>query len=301
MDFIQYPVKTVANFFETYNLPSLYTENNGIRFNSYAPKEYSVYTCIPLAFLFVLFRYMFQKFFRQTRFLNDTYTKDISKKFSESLYKLLYYSLTFYGICYILVYEETIWPNIQDCWKNVFEGQTRSLIVSGYYIFELSFYISELTCISWLETKRKDHMVLLIHHIATITLIGISYVYGFHRIGILVLYSHNINDIFLEAAKLFNYIGFTYLANINFVFLIISWIMSRLYFLPFHVVHNVYYDAYDVFVKNQDHILQYYIGVGCLTMLCIMHLYWFFLICRIAYKAVKEGKTEDDRENVKEV
>ena len=297
MDFIQYPVKTVADFFENYNLPSLYTENYGIKLNSYAPKEYSVYTCAPLAFLFVLFRYGFQKFFRQTRFTSLIQDADISKKFSESLYKLLYYSLTFYGICYILIYEETIWPDIQNCWKNIFEGQTRSLIVSGYYIFELSFYISELVCISWLETKRKDHTVLLIHHITTITLIGISYVYGFHRIGILVLYAHNINDIFLEAAKLCKYIGFEHLTNINFIFLILSWIGSRLYFFPFHVVHSSYYDAYELFIKNKDHILQYYIAIGCLMMLCVMHVYWFFLICRIAYKAIKDGETKDSRED----
>ena len=301
MDIIQYPVKTVADFFEIYNLPSLYRENNRIKLYPYAQKEYSVYTVVPLSFLFVLFRYMFQKFFRYTSKMSKMYNEDISKKFSESLYKFLYYSLTFYGICYILVYEETIWPDIQNCWKNVFEGHNRSLIVSGYYIFELSFYISELACISWLETKRKDHTVLLIHHIATIILIGISYVYGFHRIGILVLYAHNINDIFLEAAKLFNYIGFTFLANINFVFLIISWIASRLYFLPFHILHTAYYDGYDLFMKNRDYILQYYIGIVCLTMLCFMHVYWFFLICKIAYKAVKEGKTEDERENFKEV
>jgi hypothetical protein len=300
MNVIQAPVRTVADFFEKYNLPSLYKENNGIKLNSYAPKEYSVYTCIPLAFLFVLFRYGFQKFFSQTRFLSS-FDEDIPKKFSESLYKLLYYTLTFYGICYILLSEEYIWPDIQNCWSYVLEGQTRSLIVSGYYIFELSFYISELICISWLETKRKDHTVLLIHHIATITLLGISYVYGFHRIGILVLYAHNINDIFLEAAKICNYIGLTYLANINFVFLIVSWIASRLYFFPFHVVHSAYYDTYELLLKNQAYFFQYYIANGCLLMLCVMHVYWFFLICRIAYKAVTEGKTEDTRENFKEV
>ena len=301
MDVIQYPVKTIADFFEAYNLPSLYKENYGIKLNPYAPKEYSVYTCAPLAFLFVLFRYGFQKFFRQTRFLTDTYNQDISKKFSESLYKLLYYSLTFYGICYILLKEENIFPDIQNCWSYVIEGQTRSLIVSGYYIFELSFYISELICISWLETKRKDHTVLLVHHIATIILISVSYIYGFHRIGILILFAHNVNDIFLETAKLCNYMGFNLLANINFVLLILSWIISRLYFLPFHILHTTYFDIYDLLTKESNYSFQYYTGNICLTMLCIMHVYWFFLICRIAYKAVKEGKTEDERENIKEV
>jgi hypothetical protein len=301
MNVIQYPVKAVADFFESYNLPSLYKENNGIKLNSYAPKEYSVYTCIPLAFLFVVFRYGFQKFFSQARFTLTVYKNDIPKKFSESLYKLLYYSLTFYGICYILKKEEAIWPDIENCWTYVLEGQVRSLTVSGYYIFELSFYISELICISWLETKRKDHTILFVHHIATITLLGLSYIYGFHRIGILVLYAHNINDIFLEAAKLCKYAGFDDLANINFGLLILSWIASRLYFFPFHVIHSAYYDTYELIIKNPQYFSQYYIANGCLMLLFIMHLYWFFLICRIAYNAIKKGKTEDIREDIKEV
>jgi ceramide synthetase len=300
MNVIQYPVKAVADFFENYNLPSLYTENNGIKLNSYAVKEYSIYTCFPLAFLFVVFRYGFQKVFSQTRFLTK-YGSDIPKKFSESLYKLLYYSLTFYAICYILVKEESIWPDIENCWNYVLEGQTRSLIVSGYYMFELSFYVSELICISWLETKRKDRTVLLVHHIATITLLSISYVYGFHRIGILVLYAHNINDIFLEAAKICKYAGFDDLANVNFVFLILSWIASRLYFFPFHIIRSTYYDTYEIVFKNTQYLPQYYIANGCLIVLFFMHLYWFFLICRIAYNALKNGKTEDERENIKEV
>jgi hypothetical protein len=296
MNVIQYPVKAVADFFENYNLPSLYRENNGIKLNSYAPKEYSIYTCVPLAFLFVVFRYGFQKVFSQARFLSS-FNADIPKKFSESLYKLLYYSLTFYGICYILLKEESIWPDIENCWNYVLEGQTRSLIVSGYYMFELSFYMSELICISWLETKRKDRTVLLVHHIATITLIGLSYIYGFHRIGILVLYAHNINDIFLEAAKICNYIGLTTLTNINFVFLILSWIASRLYFFPFHVVHSTYFDTYELLSKKPQYFSLYCIANGCLIMLCFMHVYWFYLICRIAYKAIKDGETKDSRED----
>ena len=210
---------------------------------------------------------------------------------------MLYYALTFYGICYILTYEEIIYPYINNCWTNVLEGQPRSLVVSGYYIFELSYYVSELICMSWLETKRKDHVILYIHHLVTVTLLGLSYVYGFHRIGILVLYSHNINDIFLEAAKVCKYIGLEILANINFALLIVSWVAFRLYFLPFYVVKSAIFDTYELVLNNPQYFLQYYIANGCLIALCAMHLYWFYLICKIAWKALRSGETEDTRED----
>jgi hypothetical protein len=287
MNLIQYPVKTVADFF------NLYKENNGFKNNPFYPKEYSIYTCIPLSLLFVIFRYGFQKYFQYIKFSSP----EKSKKFSESLYKFCYYSLTFYGICYILNYEEQIYPNIKNCWNYVLEGQTRSLVVSGYYIFELSYYLSELFCMSWLETKRKDHVIMYIHHLTTITLLGLSYIHGFHRIGILVLFCHNINDIFLEAAKMCNYLGLEILANINFGLLLVSWILSRLYFLPFFVIHSTYYDTYELALNNLSYFPIYYIANFCLAALCVMHIYWFYLICKIAYNAIKNGSPEDNRED----
>ena len=290
MKVIYYHVKTLASLFNTYK------QNNGFSLNPYAPKEYSLLTCIPTALYFILFRYVFQKYSQKILSFMTTLSNETCKKCSESIYKLCYYTLTFYGICYILHYEEQIYPNIKHCWIDVLEGQTRSLVVSAYYIFELSYYISELACMSWLETKRKDHTIMYIHHITTIILLGLSYACGFHRIGILVLFCHNINDIFLEAAKVFNYLGFELLANINFGLLIISWILSRLYFLPFYVVKSAYYDTYELVSNNPTYFPAYYVANCCLAALCAMHVYWFALICRIAYKSIKKGKTEDDRE-----
>ena len=291
MKIIHYHIKKLASLFNSYK------ENNGFPLNPYAPKEYSIVTCIPAALYFVLFRYIFQRHVQNLLRKLFTLSNEKYKKCSESLYKLCYYSLTFYGICYILNYEEQIYPNIKNCWTHVLEGQTRSLVVSGYYIFELSYYLSELFCMSWLETKRKDHVIMYIHHLTTITLLAISYVYGFHRIGILVLFCHNINDIFLEAAKICNYLGLEMLSNINFGLLILTWILSRLYFLPFYVVKSAYYDTYELALNNPSYFPIYYIGNCCLAMLCAMHVYWFILICKIAYNAIKNGAPEDERED----
>lgn len=290
MKLIHYHIKTIASLFNTYK------ENNGFLFNPFAEKEYSLLTCIPASLYFIVFRYLFQHYIQKLLRSIVNIQHEKYKKCSESLYKLCYYSLTFYGICYILLYEEQVYPNIKNCWSYVLEGQTRSLIVSGYYIFELSYYISELVCMSWLETKRKDHLIMYIHHFTTIILLGLSYVYGFHRIGILVLFCHNINDIFLEAAKVCKYLGLEVLANINFCLLILSWILSRLYFLPFYVVKSAYYDTYELVSNNPNYFPAYYIANCCLAALCAMHVYWFSLICNIAYKAIKHGSPKDDRE-----
>ena len=70
-----------------------------------------------------------------------------------------------------------------------------------YYMAELSFYFS-LACTLLIDNKRKDFNEQIIHHVATLALLGLSYVCNFTRIGTLVMWCHDISDIFLESAKL---------------------------------------------------------------------------------------------------
>ena len=66
---------------------------------------------------------------------------------------------------------------------------------------ELSFYFS-LACTLLIDNKRKDFNEQIIHHVATLALLGLSYVCNFTRIGTLVMWCHDVSDIFLESAKL---------------------------------------------------------------------------------------------------
>lgn len=52
------------------------------------------------------------------------------------------------------------------------------------------------------QTRRKDWLESLIHHIATVILLLYSYWVNFTRVGVMVLMIHDVSDIFLEAAKL---------------------------------------------------------------------------------------------------
>ena len=59
----------------------------------------------------------------------------------------------------------------------------------------------------WTEVTRSDAMEMMLHHVVTIILISICCFINFSRIGLSILLLHDLADIFLEAAKMFNYVS----------------------------------------------------------------------------------------------
>ena len=53
---------------------------------------------------------------------------------------------------------------------------------------------------------RSDAFEMILHHLVTISLILLSYLTRFSRIGSSILLVHDFADIFLEIGKCFNYI-----------------------------------------------------------------------------------------------
>ena len=118
MEIIQIPVKFIADSFD------LYQDSIGTVDFPYSTRKYSIYNCIPLAIFLGLSRYSIQ---RISRFINIVkskwnirynYNLDKLYKFNESFIKLLYYYITYSSICQILKYEENIFPDISNVWKD---------------------------------------------------------------------------------------------------------------------------------------------------------------------------------------
>lgn len=74
-------------------------------------------------------------------------------------------------------------------------------------MISLAFYWS-LAVSQFFDVKRKDFWQMFIHHIAAICLMGFSWMCNLHRIGTLVLLTHDCSDIFLEVG--YNCLKFVY-------------------------------------------------------------------------------------------
>jgi hypothetical protein len=161
--------------------------------------------------------------------------------------------------------------------------------MNSYYFWELGFYLSGLLTHFTLETRRKDFLEMAIHHVVTIGLILFSHTLKLERLGLLVLFVHDVADIFLESGKLFAGMGQEIISTFLFVCLLISWGITRLYYFPCKII-------YSWVAEHQGHVPYFYPFTACLITLQVLHVYWFILICKAALRKITKGNMEDPRE-----
>merc|ERR1711935_931678 len=135
------------------------------------------------------------------------------RKFTETLWRFVFYVVIYvYGT--VTLFEQPWFSNHDHCWTD-YPLQAMPFSSKVYYFAELAFYLSLAMTLLW-DNKRKDFTEQIVHHIATLLLLSLSYVCNFTRIGTLVMWAHDISDIFLESAKLCVYARKTTAADILF-------------------------------------------------------------------------------------
>ncbi|XP_040007617.1 ceramide synthase 5-like isoform X1 [Xiphias gladius] len=214
------------------------------------------------------------------------------KKFCESMWRFTFYlGIFIYAIRHLWV-SPWMWDTRQ-CWHN-YPFQPLSPGQYNHYVAELAFYWS-LMFSQFTDIKRKDFIVMLVHHLATIILITFSYANNMLRAGTLVMCVHDASDIFLEAAKLANYAKYQRLCDGLFVVFSISFFLTRLVIYPFWIVYSVLFESWEIVGPYQ----AWWLFNGLLLVLQTLHIIWFYLITRIAIKAIFKGKvSKDDRSDI---
>lgn len=215
-------------------------------------------------------------------------------KCSESMWKLAYYATVETYILKITYYE----PWFTDT-KQYFRGwpdQELKLSLSLFYMCQCGFYIYSIAALLTWETRRKDFAVMMSHHVITVILIGYSYITSFFRIGSIILALHDASDVFLEAAKVFKYSERELGASVCFGLFAISWLLLRLIFFPFWVIKTSSYDVREFLNLSESYPTSlYYVFNTMLLMLLVFHVYWWFLICSMIMRQLKNrGKVGED-------
>ncbi|KAK2851560.1 hypothetical protein Q5P01_007836 [Channa striata] len=213
-------------------------------------------------------------------------------KFCESMWRLTFYlGMFIYAIRQLWV-SPWMWDT-RLCWDNypfqpLIPGQY------NYYVVELAFYWS-LMFSQFTDIKRKDFIIMLVHHLVAIILLTFSYGNNMLRAGTLVMCVHDASDIFLEAAKLANYAKFQRLCDGLFVVFSISFFLTRLVIFPFWIVYSVLFESWEIIGPYR----AWWLLNGLLLVLQTLHIIWFYLIARIAIKAIFKGKvSKDDRSDI---
>ncbi|KAF1831419.1 sphingosine N-acyltransferase lac1 [Decorospora gaudefroyi] len=226
--------------------------------------------------------------------------RDKQSRFMEQAYTALYFAV--YGPFGVWVMSRTpVWYFNTVGMYEGFPHRTHEAVVKAYYLLQASYWAQQaIVLLLMLEKPRKDFKELVAHHIITVSLIWLSYRFHFTYMGIAVYITHDVSDFFLATSKCLNYIDSPIVGPYFFVFMCI-WGYTR-HFLNLKILYSILttFKTVGPFELNWE-TQQYkcwiaqYISFALLASLQAVNLFWWFFICRIAYRFVVYRDADDDR------
>jgi ceramide synthetase len=254
-------------------------------------------------------RYISAKWLSHAPFNNPLKEKRMLRKLRSQSWQLtIHFSMAVIS-GYILSSEDWIQkPWNANAW-GVITGIPNRAEIFDFYILQLAVWL--VTCFyhRFMDAKSKDYYVMFAHHIATISVVVISYYGDQVRYGLLVFFYHDLSDVFLDLPKITNYFkledkhGF-FITEILFVVLLFVWGTCRLYKFP-ELIYSIYLSSkFDqpypdgtitfceaVFKQQPDRylidcVLDASVCGALLVCLFFMHVYWTFLLLKVGYRGI---------------
>ena len=71
-----------------------------------------------------------------------------------------------------------------------------------YYLTALGFCVTDLIWLVFIYKLQSDFVMMLLHHICTISLLSFSFLTNYSNIGCIVLILHDIGDIFVYVTRI---------------------------------------------------------------------------------------------------
>ncbi|NXW41237.1 CERS4 synthase, partial [Nyctiprogne leucopyga] len=214
----------------------------------------------------------------------------LMKKFCEASWRFMFYFTSFFSGLALLYDKPWVWDH-NLCWLR-YPQQPLLPALGWFYLLELSFYCSLVVTLPF-DVKRKDFKEQIIHHIATITLIFVSYCANLIRFGTLVMLIHDASDYILELAKMLHYLKRKRLCEAVFIAFAVVFIISRLVVFPL--------TTYYYFVTKFQLFFIICLLHAFLMTLQLLHIFWSYLIIQMILGVILHGaKRKDARSDTEE-
>ncbi|CAA19018.2 sphingosine N-acyltransferase Lac1 [Schizosaccharomyces pombe] len=222
------------------------------------------------------------------------------RRFEEQAYTCLYFTVM--GSWGLYVMKQTpMWFFNTDAFWEEYPHFYHVGSFKAFYLIEAAYWIQQaLVLILQLEKPRKDFKELVVHHIITLLLIGLSYYFHFTWIGLAVFITMDTSDIWLALSKCLNYVN-TVIVYPIFVIFVFVWIYMR-HYLNFKIMWAVWGTMRTINSFDLDWAAEQYkcwisrdVTLILLTALQLVNIYWLILILRIGYRAFTTNDTHDER------
>ena len=222
-------------------------------------------------------------------------------KYVEALWRFVFYAAFVVIGTYALfvndgVFEPQEWIKETDKFWRGWPNHAMSDAIRLYYQVELGSYLHQLM---WTEVSRSDAMEMMLHHMTTILLIGLSYITNYTRVGVTIMLLHDTADVFLESAKVFNYSSKAkghewakVVCDVLFAIFALTFFVTRLILYPLFIIRSVLFEAPNHFGVDW---IGFWVFAGLLVILQGLHVFWFYLIARMLHKLATTGIEKDER------
>ncbi|PIL37122.1 hypothetical protein GSI_00814 [Ganoderma sinense ZZ0214-1] len=224
-------------------------------------------------------------------------------RFGEQGYAVIYFAFTASWGVRIMSQLPTWWYNTKYFWIDYPHWDMKPEL-KAYYLVQAAYWCQQLiVLLLGLEKPRKDYYELVAHHFVTLWLVGWSYLINLTFIGNAVYLSMDLPDSIFAFSKLFNYIQWDRAKVITFGCFVCIWSYFR-HYLNWVILYSVWFE-FDLMPETSkrwspdDGVwmvwwMKYQIFTP-LVLLQALNLFWYFLIWRVAARALSNLAITDVR------
>ena len=260
---------------------------------SASPVE-SFYLALVAAWVLCILRLFSTKYILEP--LGEQIIKDTSKsraakiaKFGSCVFKAAF----FVTICYF-EYNLLSKQDFTPAWL-FGTGSTINLWTENYempmdlislFMGSLGYHLHSTIYHCFFVERRGDFGEMLLHHALTLWLMVLSYIEGYSRIGLLIVFLNDVPDIFVYTTKMLGDTIYVKASIVSYVGLVVSYFYFRLVVFPVSLLPSLLFESN---FTPTGRVLY----IGFLSTLTSLHAYWFILIVRIGFNLATTGSRRD--------
>jgi acyl-CoA-dependent ceramide synthase len=215
-------------------------------------------------------------------------------QFEESWMQVCFYFFAFvYNTKFLLRQDWFYYPIL--CFLDAFPRQIAEPEIFLFYGVQIGWYLHCVYVQLFVDSKKSDFYAMLAHHAITLSLQYFAFTFGYFRIGMLVMFSMDVCDVFLHGCKLFKFIVsggkielsiFIYVSAFSLI--PISWFCLRLVYFPIAIMYTTMVTV--PYYGGLENCKLYWEFNILLVLLFLLQIWWFSIICYVGFKAKAKGR-----------